>query len=262
MAKIAPASRVLARGTGWSVRDVVCTSGPQDRPFEEQHAAVSISIVAAGTFEYRSTAGRALMTPGSLLLGNAGHSFECSHEHGTGDRCVSFQFEPDFFEEVPRFRSVRLPAVAAIAPFVAKACAGLSGSGVMWEDLAVDLADRATELSNAVVPHSLPSNASARVTRAVRRIESESDRDIDLRQLAQEARLSVYHFLRTFRRVTGVTPHQFLLRTRLRRAAIRLASRRARIIDVALDCGFGDVSNFNRSFRAEFGVSPRAYGRS
>jgi len=34
-----------------------------------------------------------------------------------------------------------------------------------------------------------------------------------------------------------------------------------KIIDVALDSGFGDVSNFNRAFRAEFGVSPRVYQR-
>ena len=50
--------------------------------------------------------------------------------------------------------------------------------------------------------------------------------------LAAEAGLSIYHFVRTFRRVTGVTPHQFLMRTRLRRAAVRLASQRAKIIDV------------------------------
>jgi AraC family transcriptional regulator len=46
---------------------------------------------------------------------------------------------------------------------------------------------------------------------------------------------------------------------RLRRAAIRLRTERAKILDIALGCGFGDISNFNRSFRAEFGVSPRAY---
>jgi AraC family transcriptional regulator len=69
----------------------------------------------------------------------------------------------------------------------------------------------------------------------------------------------VYHFLRTFERLTGVTPHQYLVRARLREAAIRLSAGPDRILDIALDCGFGDVSNFNRAFRAEFGVNPRAY---
>jgi AraC-like DNA-binding protein len=45
-------------------------------------------------------------------------------------------------------------------------------------------------------------------------------------------------FLRTFQQLTGLTPHQFVL-------------------DIALDCGFGDVSNFNRAFRNEFGENPR-----
>src|SRR5260370_30123377 len=41
-------ARRLAEGNGWTVSDVVCTSGPQDRPFEERHSGFSIAIVAAG----------------------------------------------------------------------------------------------------------------------------------------------------------------------------------------------------------------------
>jgi AraC family transcriptional regulator len=58
------ATQVLAQGDGWVVADVVCTSGPQDRPFEERHSQVCIAMVAAGSFQYRSAAGRELMTPG------------------------------------------------------------------------------------------------------------------------------------------------------------------------------------------------------
>jgi AraC family transcriptional regulator len=65
--------------------------------------------------------------------------------------------------------------------------------------------------------------------------------------------------LRTFEYVVGVTPHQYVLRARLREAAMRLADERGRVLDVAFDCGFGDVSNFNRAFRAEFGANPRAF---
>ena len=102
----------------------------------------------------------------------------------------------------------------------------------------------------------------ARVTRTVRKIEAEPGSALTLVRLADEARLSPFHYLRTFEKLTGVTPHQFLLRTRLRAAATRLTSGRARILDVALDAGFGDISNFNRAFRTEFGVSPRVFRRS
>src|SRR6202012_2600707 len=99
--------------------------------------------------------------------------------------------------------------------------------------------------------------AEARVTRAVRLIEHEPSSDLSLRTLAREARLTPWHFLRVFEHRTGVTPHQYVLRTRLRRAAVRLSSEPSRILDIALDAGFNDISNFNRAFRTEFGVPPK-----
>ena len=73
------------------------------------------------------------------------------------------------------------------------------------------------------------------------------------------ARMSPYHFLRSFKATTGVTPHQWLLRARLRQAAGRLATTRAPVTDIALEVGFEDLSNFTRTFHAEFGASPRQY---
>jgi AraC-like DNA-binding protein len=52
------------------------------------------------------------------------------------------------------------------------------------------------------------------------------------------------------------------MRMRLRRAAVRLVQEEASVLDIAFDCGFGDVSNFNRSFRVEFAMSPRAFRKS
>jgi AraC family transcriptional regulator len=71
--------------------------------------------------------------------------------------------------------------------------------------------------------------------------------------------LSRYHFLRAFKSVTGVTPHQWVLRARLRDAAQRLATSRSPVTEIALDAGFADLANFIRSFHAEYGVSPRRY---
>lgn len=267
-------SLLLARGDGWTVSDVVCTSGPDDRPFEERHADFSIAIVAAGTFEYRSAAGRELMTPGSLMLGSAGQSFECAHEHGVGDRCVAFWYAPAYFERLAadagargtaRFGALRLPPLRALSPLVARACAGIGHPlGAAWEEIGVGLAAQAVQLSGGRPPRAggAPPRAVARVTAAVRRIEREPDDALSLRSLAREARLSPYHFLRTFERITGVTPHQYVLRVRLRRAATALATEPGKVVDIALESGFGDLSNFNRAFRTEFGVSPRAYRRA
>ena len=268
-----PSSRVLASGQGWVVAEMVCHAGPRDRVFEEQHSMASVAIVTHGTFQYRSSAGRELMTPGSLLLGNPGQCFECGHEHGTGDRCISFHFERGYFEELIAesgtesrncFRALRVPPVRGTSGVIARACAlreleseDLSGQ---WEEIGVELAARALEVASDGKRRAWQSPAvEARVTRVVRIIENCPDQEHNLVALAREAKLSRYHFLRIFQQLTGVTPHQYILRARLRRAATRLMSERTQVLEIAMACGFGDVSNFNHAFRAEFGTSPREY---
>jgi len=261
--------RPLARGAGWTVADVLCTTGPHDRPFEEQHTQIQIAIVAAGSFQYRTAAGSEMMTPGSLLLGATGSCYECSHGHGSGDRCLSFGYTPEYFEQLATdtggraaFRMGRLPPLQALSLPIAQALAGLQGAAtVSWEEIGIHLAIHTLQqLGNTASVTGDPSpEALARVTATVRRIERDPTRDHPLATLAQDAALSPYHFLRTFERVTGVTPHQYVLRTRLREAALRLATEQDRVTDIAFGCGFGDVSNFNHAFRAEFGLSPRAY---
>ena len=263
------AVRILAQGDGWQVQDVVCSSGPRDRAFEERHAHVTIALIGAGSFQYRSSAGHELMTPGSIMLGNVGQCFECGHEHGAGDRCVAFHFTPEYFDQLhlgmPEFRHVRLPPLRDLSPLVGRAFAGLDGSvEVNWEELSVQLAAKVAQLASGVRPDDRgdqPAATMARVTRTVRAIERRPDASLTLGTLAREAGLSPYHFLRTFERMTGVTPHQYVLRARLREAALRLAGDASRVLDIALDCGFGDISNFNRAFRTEFGVTPREYRR-
>ncbi len=273
-------AQLLARGDGWTVEDVVCTSGPDDRPFEEQHARVSIAIVLAGTFQYRAAgagAGREMMTPGSLLLGSMSQRFECGHEHATGDRCLSFGYTADFFERIaagtrarparvpPGFGVLRVPPIRAIARLVAQAGgAVLRSSFSAWEELSVRLAAETLCVVDGVSPAHPPASpgAEARVTRIVRRIEHEPDGDLTLAALSRDARLSPYHFLRVFERVAGVTPHQYVLRTRLRHAALRLVAKPEKVVDVAFECGFGDVSNFNRAFRDEFRTTPNGFRRT
>ncbi|HYL78525.1 MAG TPA: AraC family transcriptional regulator [Bryobacteraceae bacterium] len=265
-----PTARLLAAGDGWTVSDVVCSAGPLDRPFEERHSRTSIAIVVSGTFQYRSSTGRELMTPGSLLLGNAGECFMCGHEHATGDRCVSFSYAPEFFDRLAseagvsrmRFDIPRLPPIRALAQLAAKASALLAGADrVSAEELSIQVAAQAIQIARGVEPRRTCADASslARVTRVVRMIDTQPDTPHDLASLARIARLSRYHFLRAFERLTGTTPHQYLLRARLRKAAVRLRTEPARVVDIALECGFGDISNFNRTFRTEFGVSPRVY---
>jgi AraC-like DNA-binding protein len=98
-----------------------------------------------------------------------------------------------------------------------------------------------------------------RISATLRFIEAGAGERLSLEQLASVAQMSEFHFLRVFKEVTGVTPHQYVLRSRLREAALRLRTRRDDVLEIALVTGFGDLSNFNQAFRAEFGVSPSQF---
>jgi AraC-like DNA-binding protein len=258
------------------VEDVLCTFGPRDPAFEERHSLYRIAVVGAGTFACRSAGGRELLTPGALLLGNPNQRFECGHDHGSGDRCLAFGYSADYFERLmsdagsrgaARLRALRVPPLRRLAPLVAEACAawtepGAPGAGGLWEDLAMRMAAATVRLAaQPTRAPRAPRNAERGVARAVRLVDRDPCAPLRLTELARVASLSPYHFLRTFARVTGVTPHQYVMRTRLRRAAVRLAADEARVVDIALDAGFADVSNFNRAFRAEFDSAPLEHRR-
>lgn len=270
------AARALANGDGWAVEDVICTYRPSDNSFEERHALYRVALVGAGTFNCHGPHGRELLTPGSLLLGNAGDGFECGHEHGTGDRCLAFAYEPQLFEQLafeagvrgkPRLKALRVPPVRTLAPLVADACAAwannASPSDIAWDEVAMRMAAAAAHFAGAPARAARsPRNSERGVVRAVRLIDRDASEPLELDTLAREARLSRFHFVRAFAQATGLTPHRYVLRARLRRAAVRLATNDARVVDVAIASGFHDLSNFNRAFRVEFGVTPRAHRRS
>jgi AraC family transcriptional regulator len=264
-------ARVLAGGSGWSVSDVICTSGPRDRPYEERHETVSIAAVTAGTFRYRTASGTAVLAPGGVLLGNAGTCFECGHEHSTGDRCLAFSFTPALLETVvaavpgarrAAFPVPHLPPLPELLPVLATAEAAREAEDAAeLEELALRLTGAvASVLADKARPIGAPSRRDARrISEALRRIEVEAHEPLALADLAREAGMSPYHFLRTFRQVAGMTPHQLVLHTRLHRAAVRLRTSAEPISAIAFDAGFSDLSTFNRRFRRVMGCSPGVY---
>ena len=254
----------LAAGDGWGVQDIICTCGPRDREAEELTESCSVALVLAGGFVVRDQHGTSLLSEGSYLLVNAGHSFACSHRHGEGDRCLSFRIEPELFARIahdvgarPAFAHNRLPPLRPLAPLTARARLAMTNPALM-EEVALELAAAALGLSGRTGRASA-STHHGRMSDVLRHMAANSAAAHTVTGLARMARLSPYHFLRSFKTVTGVTPHQWLLRARLRAAAEKLAATTAPVTDIALDVGFEDLSNFTRTFRAEFGASPREY---
>jgi AraC family transcriptional regulator len=268
------AKRTLAAGDGWSVHEVICRSGPSDRPFEERHEGFSISAVVEGNFTYRSDAGRGLLYPGALLLGNSGGCFECGHAHGIGDRCISLNVGEGLFGEIAaaaastsrfRFSAPSMPPSPKALPVVAAMEVLSSGAPALrGDELALRLIERVVGAmaDQKRLPAAPAARQARRAIEAIRLVESDSARPVRLKDLAASAGMSRYHFLRVFRRLTGMTPYQYLISARMRRAALELASTRRPVLDIALDSGFGDLSTFNHRFRATFGRTPTQYRAS
>lgn len=80
-----------------------------------------------------------------------------------------------------------------------------------------------------------------------------------LADLARLVAMSPFHFLRTFRAVVGMTPHQYLVRTRLHRACLELRGGDDPISAIAFRTGFSDLPTFNRQFRRIVGRTPGAF---
>ena len=79
---------------------------------------------------------------------------------------------------------------------------------------------------------------------------------LTLKSVAREVGLSAYHVCRLFRRVTGITLHQYRLRLRLREALTEVVESERSLTDIALDAGFSSHSHFTDKFHHEFTATP------
>ena len=88
-------------------------------------------------------------------------------------------------------------------------------------------------------------------------IHDNLDQHLTLAELSLVAGMSTYHFARTFKQVTGVTPHQYVLNVRVEHAKSLLLQGKLTIAEIASQVGFFDQSHFTRSFKRLVGVTPQ-----
>ena len=97
------------------------------------------------------------------------------------------------------------------------------------------------------------------VTRALSCIHAEYDQDLTVEQLANRLGLDRSYFSDLFRDRTGVTPGQYLIRLRMNKAAELIARHGYTPTLAAQSCGYPDLAQFSKRFKAQFGISPRPY---
>ena len=208
----------------------------------------------------------------------------CTHDHVGGDECLSFYFDPSLVDAIGGPDDVwqtgylpPLPDMMVLGELGQAAASGQSAIGL--DEVGMMLAARFIHVmsgdatSGPFAPgdvmagrtgplQTVPARDRRRAVESALWIEAHSHEAIALDDVADESDLSPFHFLRLFSHVLGVTPHQYLIRSRLRHAARLLADDTRAVTDVALEVGFGDLSNFVRTFRRAACVSPRGFRKA
>jgi len=253
-----------------SVVHVRCTAGRGERPFVELHQGWSVSYVQRGSFGCRCLGAEYELVPGSVLVGRAGDEYLCTHDHdGGGDECLAFFVAPELVDEIDgrrgTWQSSAVPPVAELIVLGELGRSAAAGGGDLGlDEVGLAFASRFVDVMTGTRrPRArAAANDRKRAVESALWIDAHAAEPLDLHTLAQRAGLSPYHYLRVFSSSLGVTPHQYVVRRRLGRAAQLLADEDRAVTGVAFDAGFADLSNFVRSFHRAAGVSPGGYRRA
>jgi AraC family transcriptional regulator len=251
----------IFEGESIALFDYRCTAGPADRPYVEVRDTHSLSYVRSGSFGCRTLGDEHELVAGAVLVVRPGREYMATHEHhGCGDQCLSIRLSPalaDSLGEVWRLARVPpLPQLMVLGELVQAAVEGRTGIGIDEAALLFTMKTGAIASGGMSGDLKVKPRERQKAVEAALWLEANAARPVSLEGAAREAGLSPFHFLRLFTKVTGVTPHQYLVRTRLRRAARLLSREELPVTEVALDCGFADLSNFVRTFKRVAGMSP------
>lgn len=198
---------------------------------------------------------------------------------GAGGRVARFSFSPRFFEAIAGQVDAPPPGVhsswhaffaidqrlEALCWLLMEETEARGPHGPLYfEPLARALA---VAVLSALLDHDCNRERVRAVPQGIRRIlrtlETDFANDFSMADLADKAQLSRSHFARTFRRLTGYTPHQYLLRVRLNQARKLLVqnNKAMALSEIAETCGFFDQAHLSRHFRRFFGITPDAFRR-
>ena len=92
-------------------------------------------------------------------------------------------------------------------------------------------------------------------------IHAHLDTQLSLTKLATHLNLSTFHFARLFKKSLGLSPHKYILQTRIERAKRLITSQHLPLSNIALQAGFYDQTHFGKAFKKYVGVSPKVFSQ-
>jgi AraC family transcriptional regulator len=101
-----------------------------------------------------------------------------------------------------------------------------------------------------------------RIRKSIELMHSQMDQNLSLKDLAAASYLSTFHFARLFKKITGVTPHNYLAAIRSQKAQLLLADHSLSINSIAAQVGYLSSSHFTKAFRSATGTTPREFRKA
>jgi AraC family transcriptional regulator len=136
-------------------------------------------------------------------------------------------------------------------------------SAILRIDLPGEIASIAPPLASAAPPKLIRGGlAPWQIRRVTTHIETNLGAAITTKDLAMQARLSVFHFCRAFRDSFGESPHGYVTRRRVERAQGLMLTTNASLGQIAADCGLTDQAHLSKLFRRFVGESPGVWRRA
>ena len=114
-----------------------------------------------------------------------------------------------------------------------------------------------------LVPTNYDYSTKYRIDKAIAFIHKNLDRHLSLTEIANEIGIGKHYFCNQFHKYIGISPYRYILHQRIEKAKLLIRQHpELKTIDIALDCGFGSQSHFNKQFRSFTGTTPSAFKRS
>jgi len=232
------------------------------------HQTLGVGAVYNGEVLYDVNGKKAILAPGSLVVINPETLHTCNPANETGrsycmlhldtDWCFQVQrsmWEIKQFVEVEKIRiddALLYEQYCKTVEHLMDDNSHLQANEQMLFDLVCDV------FSVACSPQVIKKERTDNIEKLKKILSADLQNDYTLDSLAEELCVNPYTLIRSFKAVTGITPHAYRMNCRIEHARA-LLRQGVDIAETALECGFFDQSHFHRHFKAMTTVTPKEY---